>query len=211
MSEVDEAARAMSGTAASALQVAMAAAERQARQRAERLRNAAAESEQAREKARQALRAEANVQAARWAALANAGPDWVEDYASAAQWRELDPRAAAAAHQAEDSLRTAGVDLPDTGNIRRVNEETLNHLGGQRPSERAGTRDRVASSSGMGVDVSVHAAEPVELGQRFHPRPLNPAGRRQRAHAPSTPAHCWDQQLQRVNRVRPTPRSSERA
>jgi hypothetical protein len=188
MSEVDEAARAMSGTAASALHVAMSAAERQARQRAERLRNAAAESEQAREKACQALRAEANVQAARWAALANAGPDWVEDYASAAQWRELDPRAATAANQTEDSLRAAGVGVPDSSSLRQINEETLRYLSdGQNRSEPEVGETRQSAPT-KGIELSGQPAEPVELGRRFHPRPVNPAGHRQRTHGPSSAA-----------------------
>lgn len=59
MSEVDEAVRGMSGTAATTLQLTMTMVEQQARRRAERLRRAAAESEQARQRARQILRAEA--------------------------------------------------------------------------------------------------------------------------------------------------------
>lgn len=198
MSEVDEAVRSIGGTAATTLQLTMTLVEQHARRRAERLQRAAAESEQAREKARAALRAEADVQAARWAALSNTDADWAEGYATAVQWRELDPRAAAAAERIEESMRAAGVTVPDTSGVAAANRDSLAALkprgeedvrrDRRTRSERQEVGERAAEPSGaLGVDVSVRAADEVELGWKSHPQPLNPTARGRRPATQDTP------------------------
>lgn len=69
-------------------------------------------------------------------------PDWVGGYASVVEWREFDPRAAAAADRTEDALRWAGLDVPGTSVIQEANRQAASVLGTGRRLQGARTAGR---------------------------------------------------------------------
>lgn len=122
---MEEVVQSLSGSAAMTIQVALAAAEQVALRRAARLHAAARESQDSYRRVQAQYRAEADLHAARWAAASRQGPEWIDAYASAVAWRELDPRAAQAAERIENQLRSAGIEIPDTGMITAQNQEAI--------------------------------------------------------------------------------------
>lgn len=157
--EVEDAARRAGAAGTALLTAALAIAEARARHRATQLRERAARDERTRLQAVQEMRAEADLAAVQWRAAANAGPEWIDGYASAAQWRHVDPRAAAAARQIEESLKRAGVEIPTSTLSQDWYDTTVEVLGDQPPqtvAEEAG--------SGQGIDRATRERAEPELG-----------------------------------------------
>ena len=125
MNELEEAVHGTEQATAAYLAPAMAVAEAAAERRAQAMRLAAAQAEETRAEAVRQMRVQADLRAAGWDTAARTGAGWVEAYASAVEWRELDPRARSAAARIEEALRQAGFEVPDGAKVRAANRSTL--------------------------------------------------------------------------------------
>lgn len=136
-----------------------------------------------------------DTQAARWATLAHTDTNWVDGYASAVEWRGLDPRAATAADRIENALRQAGIDVPDTTTIQVANRQAAAAVAtGAGDTTDSGLPEETEPPSKIGVTMATRPADEVELGQKSHPTQLSTAGRPQRRAGGSTyrPGHGLD-------------------